>query len=233
MKNIKMGTYFYNDETYSFNFATDLSAYRKMMFVNYVVDSIVDDNRYNSIVRDLVFDFGLVSICTDINTSFINQIDDDGNLINPMIFIEQFLEKTNVVDIVKSNMEVGLLEELNNAVDKSIEYQTGIHPNPINDALASLLSTLEKKVSELDTDSMMKMAQKFASMAGKLTPETVVSAYINGDVHKKNLEEIAENKKNQKNNESKKNEIKIDESLGEAIRTVVKENRAEKSEVVE
>lgn len=189
-----MGTYFYNDETYSFNFATNLSAYRKMMFVNYVVDSIVDDDRYNSIVRDLVFDFGLVSICTDINTSFIHQTDDEGSPVNPIIFIEQFLEETNVVDIVKSNMEVGLLEELNNAVDKSIEYKTGIYPNPINDALASLLFTLEKKVSELDTDSMMKMAQKFAHMTGKLTPETVVSAYIDSDVHKKNLEEIADSK---------------------------------------
>ena len=38
MKNIKMGAYFHNDEAYNFEFATDLSAYRKMMFVNYVVN---------------------------------------------------------------------------------------------------------------------------------------------------------------------------------------------------
>ena len=220
MKNIKTGTYinYTNDESYNFNFATDLSAYKKMMFVNYVTNSLINDDRYDFIVKPLIFDFGLISILTDIDTSFINQRDDEGNPINPIIVIEQFLDETNVVDVVKANMEVGLLEELNKAVDKSIEYRTGIHPSPISDALTSLLSTLEKKVNEFDMGSMMEMAQKFAGMTGELTPESIVNAYIDSDVHKKNLEEIAE---------SKKNEIKIDESLGEAVRSVVEENDAE------
>lgn len=231
MKNIKTGTYinYTNDESYNFNFATDISAYRKMLFVNYVVNSIVEDDRYDSIVKDLIFDFGLVSILTDIDTSFINQKDDDGNPINPIIFIEQFLEETNVVDIVKANMVDGLLKQLENAVDKSIEYRTGIHPSPFNDAIASLLSTLEKKVNEFDIGSMMKMAQKFAGMTGDLTVDNVVNAYINSDMHKKNLEDIAESKKNKKN---EKNEVKISEGLGEAVRAVVEENKAEKAEVV-
>ena len=194
MKNIKVGTYFHNDKSYNFNFATDLSAYKKIIFVNYVVNSIVDDNRYDYIVRDLIFDFGLVSILTDIDTSFINQKDDDGNMINPIIFIEQFLEETNVVDIVKANMKDGLIDELGRAVDKLVEYRTGIHPSPLNDALASLVSALEKKVNEFDMGSMMNMAQKFISMTGELTPETIVNAYIDSDIHKKNLEEIAESK---------------------------------------
>ena len=196
MKNIKTGTYinYTNDKTYNFNFATNLSVYRKSMFVNYVVNSIVDDDRYDSIVKPLIFDFGLVAICTDINTSFINRRDDEDNPINPIIFIEQFLEETNVVDIVKANMEVGLLDELNKAVDKSIEYRTGIHPSPLNDALASLLSTLEKKVNEFDMGSMMDMAQKFANMTDELSVDSVVNAYINSDLHKKNLAEVAESK---------------------------------------
>lgn len=216
-----MGTYFYNDESYNFKFATDLSAYRKMMFVNYVTNSIIDDDRYDSIVRDMIFNFGLVSIMTDIDTSFINVTGDDGNFINPIILIERFLEETNVVDIIKVNMEVGLLEELNNAVNKSVEYRTGIHPSPLNEALASLVNTLEKKVNELDTNSMMAMAQKFAGIVGELNEEKIVNAYMNSNLHKQNLKKIAE---------SKKNEIKIDESLGETVRTIIEEN---KTEVVE
>lgn len=194
MKNIKTGTYINHttDETCNFNFATDLSAYKKSIFVNYVVNSIVDDDRYDSIVRDMIFDFGLISIFTDINTSFINRRDDDGNPVNPIIFIEQFLEETNVVDIVKANMENGLLDELNTAVDRSIEYRTGIHPSPLNEALASLVSTLEKKINEFDMGSMMDMAQKFAEMIGELTPESIMNAYINSDIHKKNVAEVAE-----------------------------------------
>lgn len=221
MKNIKIGAYTRNDEVLNFNFATDLSAYRKLIFVNYVVNSLIDEDRYDSIIRDMVFDFGIVSIFTDIDTSFINSTDNDGRVINPIIFIEPFLEETNVVDIVKANMEVGLLEELEKAVDKSIEYRTGIHPSPLGDAIASLANTLEKKVKEVDLNSMMGMAQKFANMTGELTPESVINAYINSGAHKQNLDEIAEAKRD------KKNEIKIDEDLGEAIRAVAEENKVE------
>lgn len=197
MKNIKTGTYinYTNNETYNFNFATDLSAYRKMMFVNYVVNSLVDDERYDSIVKDLVFDFGLVSLLTDIDTSLIDETDDENKPINPIIPIEQFLEETNVADVVKANMVDGLLDELNKAVDKSIEYRTGIHPTPLNDALASLVNTLEKKVKEYDMSGAMEMVQKFAGMTGDFTLDNVVKAYMNSDMHKKNLEDIAESKK--------------------------------------
>lgn len=235
MKNIKTGTYinYTTNESCNFNFATDLSAYRKMMFTNYVVNSVVGDERYDSIVKPLIFDFGLVAICTNIDTSFINQTDDKGNPINPIIFIEQFLEETNVVHIVKENMAIGLFEELNKAVDKSIEYRTGIHLNPIADSFASLISTLEKKINEVDLGNAMEMVQKFVNMTDEFTVDNVVNAYMNSDIHKNNLEEIAESKKNKKNGKSKKNEIKIDESLGEAIRTVAKENKVEKAEVIE
>lgn len=223
MKNIKTGTYIYDGESRNFEFATDLSAYKKMIFVRYVVNSVINDDHYDLIVKPLIFDFGLVSIMTDIDTSFINKRDDEGNSINPIIFIEQFLEETSVIDVIKANMRDGLLEELNDAVNKAIEYRTGIHPSPLNDALASLVSTLEKKVNEYDMGSMMEMAQKFVGMTGELTPESVVNAYINSNMHKQNLEEIAESK-------VEKNEIKIDEGLGEAVRTIVEENKSEKAE---
>lgn len=195
MKNVKIGTYVYNDKTFNFNFATDLSAHDKTVFVRTVVDTLVDDTTYDSIIRDMIFDFSIIRRFTDIDTSFIKAMDDDGNEISALISIEQFLEETNVVDIVKANMEIGLLDELNEAVDKSIEYRTGIHPSPISDALASLLSTLEKKVNEFDTSSMMDMAQKLVGMTGELTPESIMNAYINSDIHKKNVEEIAESKR--------------------------------------
>lgn len=188
MKDIKNGTYFYNDESHNFNFATSLSAYDKLKFVHSVTDILVNDTDYNFVIRNLVFDFYIVDIMTDIDTKAFKEssffIDD----------VEQFLKEANIVDIVKANMEVGLLDELNNAVDLNVRYRTGIHLSPIADSFTSLLSTLENKIKEIDLSDMAEMAQKFAKMTGELTPESIVNAYINSDMHKNNLMEIEDSK---------------------------------------
>lgn len=183
-----MGVYAKGEESFNFNFYTTLSMSEKVTFINSVVNTVVGDD-YNFIVRPMIFDFMIVKMMTDVDTSFANNSNDTIDAI------EQFLTETNIVDIVKANMEDSLIDNLNVAVDKAIEYRTGIHPSPIADALASLLSTLEKKVNELDLDDMMNMAQKFAGMTGEFTPESIVNAYINSDIHKKNEIEIEEAKR--------------------------------------
>lgn len=195
MKEMKTGVFTYNNESYDFNFKTSLSAYEKQLFVKTVVSNLVDDNGYDSVIRNLIFDFVIVELFTNVDTSFINMKDDDGSDVNPIIIVEHFLEESNVVDIVKANMEGELLDELNRAVDLDIQYLTGIHPNPISEALASLISTIEKKANEIDLDSMMSMAQKFASMTEDFTMENLVKEYMNSDIHKENLAEIADAKK--------------------------------------
>lgn len=195
MKNVMTGVYTYNEENYNFIFATDLSAFSKMVFVKSVVETIVSDNNYNSIIRDLIFDFNIIRVFTDIDTSFVNSKDDDGNSINPIIPIEEFLEDTNIVDIVKENMRIGLLDELNDAVNKSIQYLTGIHPNPLSESIANLINTIEKKINEVDLDSMMDMAKKFANMTEDFTIDNVINKYMESDTHKKNLIEIEAAKK--------------------------------------
>ena len=188
MKNVMMGTYVKGDNLIDFNFGTDLSVFDKQRFVNGVVSLVVDEKNYNSVLRDLIFDFYVVDMLTDVDTT---ELKESSFFVND---VEQFLEETNIVDIVKANAIPTLFDELNDAVNKSIEYLTGIHPSPLNEALASLVNTLDKKMNGFDMESMMGMAQKFVGMTDKLTPESVVNAYINSDVHKKNLEEIAESK---------------------------------------
>lgn len=183
---MKTGAYTYNGESYGFKFYTDLSVANKTKFVNSVTSLVVDETHYNSVIRDLIFDFYIVDIMTDVDTKGLK---DSHTFLND---VEDFLLSTNIVEIVKDNALSTLFDELNDAVDKSIRYLTGIHPSPLSDALASLLSTLKKKIDEVDLDSMMSMAQKFAGMTGELTPESIMNAYINSDFHKNNLEEIAE-----------------------------------------
>lgn len=198
MKEIKVGTCIYNEESFNFEFKTNLSAHEKLIFVNSVVDKIVDKDNYNSIIRDIVFDFAIVEVFTNIDVSFEEQKDEDGNDIHPIVFMEQFLEESNVVDIIRENVEIDLLKELNKAVDLNIEYRTGIHPNYLNEALVDLVSTLEQKVKNFDLDSVMNVASKFGDMKEELTMENLVKAYTSTDMFKNNLAEIEDVKNKNK-----------------------------------
>lgn len=188
--NVMSGVYFKGEESFNFNFYTDISSAMKLKYINTVVEILIDEYHYNSVIKDLISDFYIVDIFTDINMTELKNSD---QFLND---VEQFLDETNIVDVVKANMKDGLLDELNKAINLSIEYRTGIHVNPLSEALASLLSTLEKKVNEVDLSRMMDMAQKFANMTGELTADSVIDAYMKSDFHQKNLAEVEEVKKN-------------------------------------
>lgn len=189
IKEVKTGTYFKGEESFNFDFYTSLSIAKKLEFVNSVCNLVVDENNYNSVIRNLIFDFYIVDIFTTVDTTDLQTSK------SFLTDVEEFLEETNIVDIVKTNMEIGLLEELDKSVDLNIEYKTGVHPSPLNNALTSLVSTLERKVNEIDLNSMMEMASKFNGMTEEFTPDNIVKAYLDSDVHKKNVEEIEKSKK--------------------------------------
>ena len=193
MNEMKMGVYTYitdnGEESNSFKFHTNLSYSQKVKFVDSVVDILIDDTHYNSVIRNLIFDFFVIDIMTDIDTTEFKKSE------NFLDDVENFLLSTNIVEIVEANAFPTLFDELNKAVDKSIAYRTGIHPSPLSDALSSLVNTIEKKINEIDTDSMKEMANIFSNMTGEITPESIVDAYMKSDMHKQNLTEIAEAKK--------------------------------------
>lgn len=205
MKNEMTGAYVRNGETYNFSFGTDLSTVDKVKFVNSVTDILVGDKNYNSILRDLVFDFYIVDIFTDIDTS---ELKESSFFVKD---VEQILLDTNIAEIVKANIEDGLIDELNKAIDLNIEYRTGIHPSPLNDAIARLVNTLENKVRDTDLESMMNMAKLFTGMTEEFTTENVVNAYLASDVHKQNVIEIEK---------AKQRMVEIAEDMDKTIKTV-------------
>ena len=168
---VKTGVYTYGDEEIAFNFVTDLTAAQRAGLVASVTDSVVLEDHYYSILRDMIFDMQIVSVMTDVDTAMYigdeHQIED----------IESFLTATNIVEIVKENAAPGLIRSMSDAIDKDIEYKTGIHTNPVGIALASLLQTVENKVDGIDLDSMMDMAQAFSNVTGELTPDSMIEAY--------------------------------------------------------
>jgi hypothetical protein len=203
MSEMKQGTYTYNDDNLTFEFYTDLPISKKLVFVNSVVDTIVSDDSYNSVIRDLMFDYMVVKVFTNVNMSFIQVKDERGNEITDIDLLEDFLLETNIVDIVKANAFPTLFEELNKAVDKAIEFKTGIHPSPLSEALSNLVNALERKLDSLDMGKAMEMANKLSGMTEELTTENLVKAYLQADTKKENLGEKPKTKKPRKKSAKK------------------------------
>ena len=187
-RNVKMGIYTHNGKEVNFNFYTSLRAYDKMRFVKNVTDLVVGDD-YNSVIRDMMFDFMIIDIFTDVDITEINNSKDAINMI------EQFLDDTNIVKIVRDNAEIGVIAELEKAVDDNIEYRTGVRRNPIVDSISNLLNTIETKLVGIDTDSMMQMAQVISGMSGEMTPERVWEAYSKSNIFKEHYAKLLADRK--------------------------------------
>lgn len=179
MKNeVKTGVYTIDGKDNPFAFYTSLNAYRKSQFVVSVSNILVGDN-YNYVIRDLAFDFCIVAIFTDIDTTDVQDADDG------ITAMEEFVDKFKpVIDIVKANVEDGVLDELHTAIDLNVEYRTGIHINPISSSLAKLLDTLNNKFSGFDLNKMMEIAEPMSKIAGELTPEKMLDAYAKTNIFK-------------------------------------------------
>lgn len=188
-KNVKTGAYTYKNESIPFNFYTELRAVDKIKFINAVCDTLIDTNYY-SVIRDLVFDFQIVNVFTDV---VIPELQDSPS---PISIIEEFLDDTNIVEIVKANVDKKLIAELEKAVDENIEYRTGIHKNTLEDALTSLLHTVEQKINDVDTEGMMEMAMKLNSISDELTPERILQAYSETDMFKNRIYEKEQERQN-------------------------------------
>ena len=203
--NIKTGVYTRNGEDFSFEFKTSLSANEKVNFVNLVTDLLVEKN-YNYVIKDMFFDFMIVCIFTDdVDVAYILSDEcTDEEFYNE---IENLLEETNAVDIIKKNAEAGLIDDLRQAVDYNVEYRTGIHRNVISESLANLINTVDKKVSgfNVDTESLMGMMDMLGGISGELTADKMLEAYAKSDMYKKQHDEIV--KKREKHN------AKVDEII--------------------
>ena len=96
MKEMKNGVFTYKDESYNFDFKTSLSAYDKMIFVKTVVDNIVSKDGYDVVIRDLIFDFVIIEVFTNIDTSFIKMKDDEGNINLKCHYCEKSTKQKNI-----------------------------------------------------------------------------------------------------------------------------------------
>lgn len=181
MKNIKTGVAIdkRTNEELKFNFQTDLTIKEKIRFVSNVVNTVVGDDYY-SFLKDLIFDFEIIEIFTDIDTSDISEATDR------IATMEEFVNNTNVVEIVKANSE-NVIAELYQAVEDDLEFKTGVHRSTVLNSLEKFINSLDNALNK-NYDDIVSMAKKINEM-GDIQSEDLLNIIA------KNLSETKQNYK--------------------------------------
>lgn len=172
MSEIKTGVYINptTKEEITFAYRTKLDIKDKIRFVSDVCDVVVSE-QYYSFLKDLIFDFEIIGIFTDIDVSEIIRSDD---YIGE---VEKIVTETKIVDIVKSNIDKSIIDELMVAIDNNIEYRTGVHYNPVENSLVELIKIIKDKVESIDTNTIIELANQLSPIANNLTADNIVESY--------------------------------------------------------
>lgn len=173
-----------------FKYYKEISLSKKLDFVNNVLDVLFQNNYCYAVIRNELFDIMLVDSFTDV---FLEE-EDFTFTINE---IDKFLSKTNVVDILKKEINPTLLKELSDTIDINIAYKTGVNLNSISTSFSSLLKTIEEKVSNFNVDELTNTLKEFANMTDGLSQEKIIELYTKSDKYKKNYKDTLNNKNKQ------------------------------------
>ena len=187
-----------------FKYRTELTLQQKVSFVNFVLGVIFDDDYCFSIIKNEVFDIALIYMFTDV----LKYEEDFTFSLNN---IEEMLNTTNVIEILKKEIDNDLINDLNEVIDINIAYKTGVNVNSISTSFSSLLKTIENKVSDFDVDEFSNTLKKFGDITNGMSPDKIIELYTKTDAYKKNYKgtlstknkQIRELKKEINNNNNK------------------------------
>ena len=188
-----------------FKYRTELTLQQKVSFVNFVLGVIFDDDYCFSIIKNEVFDIALIYMFTDV----LKYEEDFTFSLNN---IEEMLNTTNVIEILKNEIDKDLIKDLNEVIDINIAYKTGVNVNSISTSFSSLLKTIENKVSDFDVDEFSNTLKKFGDITNGMSPDKIMELYTKTDAYKKNYKgtlstknkQIRELKKEINNNNNNK-----------------------------
>ena len=162
-----------------FKYRTELTLQQKVSFVNFVLGVIFDDDYCFSIIKNEVFDIALIYMFTDV-------LKYDEDFTFSLNNIEEMLNTTNVIEILKKEIDNDLIKDLNEVIDINIAYKTGVNVNSISTSFSSLLKTIENKVSDFDIDEFSNTLKKFGDITNGMSPDKIIELYTKTDAYKKN-----------------------------------------------
>ena len=162
-----------------FKYRTELTLQQKVSFANFVLGVIFDDDYCFSIIKNEVFDIALIYMFSDV-------LKYDEDFTFSLNNIEEMLNTTNVIEILKNEIDKDLIKDLNEVIDINIAYKTGVNVNSISTSFSSLLKTIENKVSDFDVDEFSNTLKKFGDITNGMSPDKIMELYTKTDAYKKN-----------------------------------------------
>lgn len=191
--NVKTGVYTIISENevkdIEFTYKTSLTASEKINFVSMVTNILVGENYY-SFLKELIFNYYLIDLFTDID---VVDLDEATNSIQA---IEDFINSSNIAYVLRSSIGNNTIEELEQAVDDNLEYRTGVHANSISRTVNRLIIKLSEKVDQINTEDINQLASIMGNMTGDITAEKLINAYANSPIFAKSVEDRIKEREN-------------------------------------
>lgn len=170
----------YEYQEVGFRYSTDLTASQKIAFVESVIGLLIDEDEmdYNGIIRDLAFDYVMIAVFTDFDTSYIDNLDE----------MEKVVKNTNIVEILKEEVSQDLIDELNKAIDQNIYYKTGINLHSIENSISDFVNIFNNFVKDIDVDKIKESFDTVRNISNSLTVDKIVDAYTKSSLMNKKKE---------------------------------------------
>jgi len=139
----------YNGKEYETKYNNRLiSAIDRAGFMLYVCNTIIANDNYYSMLRELAFEAALIKQTTDIDIKELMNLDEDEEL--SFSDIEAFIANSNIIDVLMGLLSENTIRQLNRYIDKNIAFRTGLHENDMGAAIGRLFNSIADKIDGVD-----------------------------------------------------------------------------------
>lgn len=177
-------TYVYNDEMYNYNYAKNIKPLQAISLIKNVTDVVIDMSDafiYIATLKDIIFDYCLIDVFTDIDISFL---EDD------LDKIYDFVINTDIAETIKSNAENSIIQNLEKDINQSIQLKTGIKVNSIEDTMVNVIKEMTDNINiaDFNTNKISDLINSVKAMNDNselFTPDKIIEAFANTEKYRK------------------------------------------------
>lgn len=164
---------FTKQESVAFNYVKNPNRSELQEYVDAVVNVLVADGHYHPLMRNIVADFLLIYIFSDIDVHDILESNDAA--------MEEYVNSNTIAAVIKDGFGTDLTNEIMEAIDDGIAYKVGFYKNPVSVEFAKLINKINNFATQINVDDMEKFIKNVNSIEDNLTADKIVNAYATSE----------------------------------------------------